>query len=533
MLEFFGKKISGPFTIPSGVVATSVEVLEKLAREIPELGILTTKSIGWEPKEGYRSPILAKHDDRSFVNAVGLTNPGAREFARQLSTRTWPADKFLLISLYGQGPADFLKSARALLEWADGFELNLSCPHADRYGQAIGADYALVEKIVGAVKSLGKPVLVKVSPNLDISKTVEASSRGGADGFVGVNTQGPVVPAFHGFPVLGNERGGISGSALKKSGVDCIKQIRSLSNKTIIACGGIRNANDVREYQSVGADFFGVGSALAHLSTEEVKNYFEGLTKDLGGSGNEADKLLFGGINMDYRALAVKRKYFYAEDLFQLEMEQKIKTAPGQFIFVWLPEKGEAPFSVIDDDPLTLLIKRKGCFTQALSELEPGDNCYIRGPYGQVPVTKGCTLLVGGGTGLAALYLFAKYQPETVTILGAKSKQYLPFTEEFREKSKQLFLMTEDGSLGERGLVSEKLSDLMQEIKPEYCLNCGPSKMIEGVIAQQRLFLPDERILSSVEFMTRCGAGLCGRCATPKGYRNCVDGTFLPADQLF
>jgi len=79
------KEITGPFTIPSGIVATEVSTLGKIAKEIPEIGILTTKSIGPEPKKGNKEPILAQVTPFSFINAVGLTNPGAEKFARKIS----------------------------------------------------------------------------------------------------------------------------------------------------------------------------------------------------------------------------------------------------------------------------------------------------------------------------------------------------------------------------------------------------------------------------------------------------------------
>ena len=74
------KEISGRFTIPSGIVTTNVSVLKKIADEIPEIGILTTKSIGPKPREGNREPIFAQYAPDSFTNAVGLTNPGAEEY---------------------------------------------------------------------------------------------------------------------------------------------------------------------------------------------------------------------------------------------------------------------------------------------------------------------------------------------------------------------------------------------------------------------------------------------------------------------
>lgn len=59
MYKIFNKSISGPFTIPSGIITTEVSSLFKISNEIPEIGILTTKSIGLEPREGNREPIIA------------------------------------------------------------------------------------------------------------------------------------------------------------------------------------------------------------------------------------------------------------------------------------------------------------------------------------------------------------------------------------------------------------------------------------------------------------------------------------------
>ena len=161
--KLFNKEISVPFTIPSGIVATEVPVLEKIANEIPEIGILTTKSIGSEPKEGNKEPIIAQFSPFSFINAVGLTNPGAEEFAKKLSKIKIPNDKFLLVSIFGSNEEEFKDVAKKLYDFADGFELNISCPHSDKYGQVIGQDKYLTAKIIGKMSSLGKPVFIKRS----------------------------------------------------------------------------------------------------------------------------------------------------------------------------------------------------------------------------------------------------------------------------------------------------------------------------------------------------------------------------------
>ncbi len=531
MYKFFHKKISGPFTIPSGVVTTETSVLEKIAQEIPEIGILTTKSIGLAPKEGNPEPILAYHSPFSFVNAVGLRNPGAEEFAKKLSKVKIPENKFLLVSIFGKNPEEFKRVAQTLFSYADGFELNISCPHSKRYGQTIGQDLAMVKRATKAVAELGKPVFIKISPNLDIFATIKAVAGAGISGITAVNTQGPAEILHDNQPVLSNQKGGVSGRALKNTGIKTVEQIRKMGNWPIIGCGGIATAQDVLKYQKAGADFFGIGSALAGTSTEEMKNYFTWLLKDMEQGTNSSEKFLKGNENMQYRRVKITKNTQLTFDLFFLECDRTIQAKAGQYVFAWLPQKRERPFSVFETSPLSLLVKKRGCFTEALSQLKPGDTLYVRGPYGNSPEVAGKTLLVGGGTGIAALHLFAKENSKTIAILGAKSEKHL-MREKFQDKCSSLYFFTEDGSLGKKGQITDDLTEIMEKEKPQYCLNCGPWPMIEKLIPKQRQFFPENKIFSSIEFVTRCGQGLCGACATERGYRSCVDGTFLHPYQI-
>ncbi len=72
----------------------------------------------------------------------------------------------------------------------------------------------------------------------------------------------------------------------------------------------------------------------------------------------------------------------------------------------------------------------------------------------------------------------------------------------------------------------------IKNIKPEYCINCGPKLMIKDTIQKENKDINSEKIYSSMDFLTKCGIGLCGGCATSKGYRSCVDGTFLKPNQI-
>jgi dihydroorotate dehydrogenase (NAD+) catalytic subunit len=195
-----------------------------------------------------------------------------------------------------------------------------------------------------------------------------------------------------------------------------------------------------------------------------------------------------------------------------------------------LPGVGEKPFSIMDNSPLTLGILERGEFTQKFNSLKKGDYFYVRGPYGAAPnISKGEDVaLVGGGCGIAGLYLFAKSLSETnkiVTLLGAKDKQHLPYIKEF-ESFGEVHITTEDGSIGRKGLVTDLLKEA--ELREEsYFLNCGPKAMVEAVLPLELKISSPERVYSSVDYMTRCGVGICGSCADKKGRRTCVEGPFV------
>lgn len=527
-LSLLGKNISGFFAIPSGIVVTEVPTLKIVMEEIPEVGILTTKSIGVEPRAGNREPIIAQYGELSFINAVGLANPGAEEFARRLSRIKIPDNKFLLVSIFGNSEKEFKTVAEKLYSYADGFELNISCPHSDKYGQVVGQDGNLVERIARAVSSLGKPVFVKVSPNLNIEKTVTHALKGEISGITAINTKGPEGCFYKGYSVLSNKVGGISGKAILELGIECVREIREITDLPIIACGGISNARDVERYRQAGANFFGVGSALAGMNTEEMKRYFRELLSDLEKRTSKAWFFLKNKPKMEYIEYKVAENEKLDEEMFTIKLDRRIIAEPGQFIFVWLPSVGEKPFSVFDDKPLTLFVKKRGVFTEELAKLKTGETVYARGPYGNSPKIGRKVLLVGGGTGIAALYLFAKENQKAVALFGVKNDGQLP-----RLKYPQrTYFTTENGEVGHKGLVTDILGEVVDTERPDFCINCGPEAMIKTAVQIESQYVNLTNIYSSIDFLTRCGIGLCGSCSTSKGYRSCVDGSFFKPDQL-
>lgn len=527
---FFGKKISGIFTIPSGIITTDAKVLEKIANEIPQIGVLTTKSIGLEPRAGNREPILSQYAPGCFINAVGLTNPGAAEFVKQLKTIKIPPERFLLVSIFGKDAEEFVKTAKILAPLADGLELNFSCPHAQGYGMVIGQNPDLVKETTSAVKkAVPIPVILKLTPNVsNISLIAKAGAEAGADGFCVINTAGPGYYSVDGNPVLSNKLGGLSGKGILPLGLKCVKEIKEAVDLPLIACGGISGADDVRAYQQLGAGIFGVGSALAGLSIVALKEYFVLLEKDLENYTNEAVKKL-KTVEMNFQKGRLVENKKLAEDLSLLIFNQNFKIEPGQFIFVWLSGFGEKPFSVLDNEPLTLVIQKRGRLTEKLVNLKSSEKIYFRGPYG-LPLKKNNAkhILVAGGCGLAALEQIGRDFGNAEFFIGAQDKEHLFHIEEVR-KIGSVYLATEDGSVGERGLITDLLEKKLRE-SPEKNLvfyNCGPEKMIEAAIKIEEKYALPENIWSSADCIIKCGVGLCGSCADKLGNRACVDGPFI------
>jgi dihydroorotate dehydrogenase subfamily 1 len=533
--EFFGRTLSGPFTIPSGIVTTAAPIIQYFFDHVPEVGVVTTKSIGLEPRAGYREPVLSQYAPGCFINAVGLTNPGAERSRELLGALRIPADRFLLTSIFGGSVEEFVAVARMLAPVSDGLELNLSCPHARGYGMAMGQDPEMVEEITAAVKAaVDIPVIPKLTPNTgDIAAIARAALAGGADGLCAVNTVGPGYTSAHGHPVLSNGVGGISGKGILPIGLKCVREVAAVAELPIIGCGGVSSAEDVRAYLDAGAAVVGVGSALVGLTTEEIASYFRILGAELRGGGERAESLVRYDIDMRFRPVTLVENRRVCDDIALLTFDRRLNVQAGEFVFLWLPGVGEKPFSALNDDPFTLAVIDVGHFTHALMALPPGTEAYVRGPHG-IPVEppEGARIMaVAGGTGLAAVYQIARDFGNTEIFAGARSAERLYYLDECRRVA-GVHVATDDGSAGFRGLVTELLRERLEAMPPRereslVFYNCGPEPMVHAAVAVQREFCPDERIFSAIDYLTKCGVGICGACAAPDGRRLCVDGPFL------
>ena len=536
--EFLGKKISGLFTIPSGIVTTATSIIQATFDDIPQVGVITTKSVGPSPRAGNREPVYSQYAPGCFVNAVGLTNPGAEKAAELMAELKVPADRFLLTSIFGGSVKEFVEVAKIMAPVSDGLELNLSCPHASGYGMAMGQDPALVKEITAAVKAaVDIPVVPKLTPNTpNIAEIALAAVEGGADAICAINTVGPGYTAAHGHPILSNGAGGMSGKAVLPIALKCIREIRAVCDLPIIGCGGISSAADVRQTQDAGANIVGVGSALTGLTTEEMCDYFAQLESDINFDSNKAESAIRYDIDMNFEPVVLVKNERICEDICVLTFDRKINIQAGEFVFLWVPGVGEKPFSALADDPFQLAVIDVGIFTHALMDLEVGTEVYVRGPHGiAVQPHEGAKIMaVAGGTGLAAVYQLARDFGNAEIFTGARSAERHYYLDEC-QKIADVHIATDDGSLGFKGFVTEMLRARLQEMSKQELenimfYNCGPAPMVHAAAAVQREFCGDHQIHSAIDYLTKCGVGICGACATPEGKRICVDGPFIQGD---
>ncbi|NKB97176.1 MAG: dihydroorotate dehydrogenase [Pseudomonadales bacterium] len=534
-IEFLGKNVSGPFTVPSGIVATAVPIIRYLFENIPEIGVLTTKSIGYEPRLGYREPVYSQYAPGCFVNAVGLTNPGALRSAELFAELDVPEDRFLLTSIFGGSVDEFVLVAEILAPFSDGLELNLSCPHAKGYGMAMGQDPDLVEEITAAVKAVVDiPVVPKLTPNADdVAAIAQAAIRGGADAICAINTVGPGMHTAHNEPVLSNGVGGLSGKGVLPIAIKCLQEIRSVCNVPIIGCGGVSSADDVRQIRHAGAQIVGVGSALTGMDSPEIKRYFNTLSRDLADNQNQCEAQIQYDVDMSFTPVVVVDNHKVTDDISVLRFDKPVNIRAGEFVFLWVPGLGEKPFSALVDDPFSLAVINLGEFTSKLIDLPAGTQAYVRGPYGKAvdPPQDARIVCVAGGTGLAAVYQLARDRGNADIFVGARTRERLYFLEESRACA-DVHVATDDGSEGFHGVVTELLDEYLAGLSEASLANlifynCGPSPMVHAAIEVQQRYCGAEQIYNAIDYLTKCGVGICGACAAPDGRRLCVDGPFL------
>jgi len=222
------------------------------------------------------------------------------------------------------------------------------------------------------------------------------------------------------------------------------------------------------------------------------------------------------------------------------------KQRPGQFIILRVHEQGERiPLTIKGADPaagtITIAVQSVGKTTSLLNCLEAGDSILdIVGPLGHPSEIEnyGTAVIVAGSVGTAMALPTAKALKDVgnhvIFIEGARSREMVVFEDEVRAASNESYILTDDGSYGEQGLVTKKLNDLLAAgCKLDFVLAVGPVPMMRAV-AQITAPLAIKTMVSLNSIMVD-GTGMCGGCRVLLGDKSrfaCVDGPEFDASQV-
>ena len=253
-------QLERPVMLASGILGISLDVFNRLYRS--GAGAVVSKSLSTEPWDGYPNPTIFSVSG-GWINAVGLSNPGAHNFAKMIESNK---DVPIIVSLVGSIPEDFEIMVKQFKNCkVTAYELNLSCPHVAKVGLEVGDDPELVKKIVSTVKnSTNVPVIAKVGlGTTHYLNTVKAAIDSGIDAITAINTVRAIaIDVETQRPILSNKFGGLSGTPIKPIALRCVYEISSKYNIPIIGCGGISTWEDAVEFILAGSSAIQLGSAI-------------------------------------------------------------------------------------------------------------------------------------------------------------------------------------------------------------------------------------------------------------------------------
>ncbi len=538
MYNLLGKTIRGRFGFPSGVITTNSDVAKWMFRHVPQFGFYQGKSTTIEPRAGNREDILAQPTPDSLWNAVGYTNPGLDatvEAFRELRDVT-PADVFLMAQIGESTGEKFAHSVDAFEragDIADGYEINVSCPHADKGGILIGSDPDSVRTITKATRAATrKPIIVKLNAGVvGLEEIAVAAVEGGADAVSAINTIGGPNPE------LSNMFGGLSGAQIFPVTLDSIARLRRALDVPIIAMGGIRGAADIRRLEAIDpALFYAIGTALGGLDSERIRAYFHQLEKDLAEGTDVATGWTMNEMLMEYRPFVVREVDHYSDAVKVIKFREKIEGPIhiGQFVFLKVSNTDSKPFSVAaNQNGLEVLVRDVGPMTSKACLLKENDVVRVRGPYGRkfsLPEDR-LVVFVGAGVGIAPINHGARIHPGPKRVfLGGRTADEIAYHDSLR-KICDVRVSTDDGSAGHHGYIAELVEKTLaeEEFHRPVFINCGPELAMRALDEVERRVAPPEDIFHVVERYTSCGIGICGKCSISTGERTCVDGPLHPA----
>lgn len=247
----------------------------------------------------------------------------------------------------------------------------------------------------------------------------------------------------------------------------------------------------------------------------------------------------------------IVKKQQLSENVFRMDIEAPLIAAErkaGQFIILQVnTEYGErVPLTIADADPIagtiTIIFQTVGATTMKLAKLNEGD-CLpaLLGPLGKPTHVekRGHVVCVGGGIGVAPMHPIAQAMKaagnKVTIIMGARNKELLIMEEEMSKIADELIIVTDDGSYGRKGLVTEPLKELCESEnnKPDEAIVIGPPIMMKFCALTTKPY--NVPTVASLNTIMIDGTGMCGGCRITVGGETkfvCVDGPEFDAHQV-
>ncbi len=244
----------------------------------------------------------------------------------------------------------------------------------------------------------------------------------------------------------------------------------------------------------------------------------------------------------------IKEKEHFSENVVRMVVEAPPiarSRKPGHFVIVRAGEGGERiPLTIADADPaagtITLVIQQIGVSTAKICALEPGDSLTdVVGPLGKATHIEkvGTVVCCGGGVGVAPLLPIIKAMKQAgnkvITVLAARTKELIILEEQVAPWSDEVIIMTDDGSYGNKGLVTEGVESVIKREKVDLVVTIGPAVMMKFVsLLTEKYGVPT---MCSLNTIMVDGTGMCGACrVTVDGKTKfvCIDGPEFDAHKV-
>lgn len=242
------------------------------------------------------------------------------------------------------------------------------------------------------------------------------------------------------------------------------------------------------------------------------------------------------------------RKIQYSEKVYRFDVEAPLiakSRKAGNFVIIRVDANSERmPLTIADADTekgtITLVVQKVGLSSTKLSNLNEGDEIHdVVGPLGNPTHIEnfGTVLCAGGGVGVAPMLPIIKALKaagnRVLSVIAGRSKDLVIMEDEVRASSDELIIMTDDGSYGQKGLVTVGVEQVLQREHVDYCVTIGPAIMMKFVaLLTKKYGIPTEASLNAIMVD---GTGMCGACRVTVGGRTrfvCVEGPEFNAHEI-